>query len=527
MNHEAVRLGRRLRPILTVMRMPPDSVLALRTGEDLRSAALRIRCAHEQFVSSHKIPSGVRPVVAGSWHRCAAAGASLDGHRLPTVRMDADRLEDYRSQHPLAVLLPIFRKLLGEQADDSEHIFAVTDAAGMLLWVQGHARTLRRAERMNFVEGAVWSEPEAGTNAPGTALAVGSPVQIFMAEHYNTMVHPWSCSAVPIRDPVTGLIVGAVDITGDKNIASPHALALVRATAHAAEAELALRAAAAGELGRAVHEVVPDGRRSPDRPAGAARDAIVRTARPQPAATEVALSALGRNCALLAVDGRTLQLRPRHSEIVVILALSACGLPGPRLAVELSEENIRPVTLRAEMSRLRTILGGDLLGSHPYALRRPVRSDFALVLDLLAEGRVVDAAALYHGPLLPDSEAPAVAAHRTMVEQQLRAEVLASADAMLLRRWVTAAWGAHDAEAWRVLARHLPGGSPERAAAAARAKVLDDELAAPLAATPSRATSGAPRVQRYGNPIVPSVSTVGRSGLVGVSDGCQARRRIS
>jgi hypothetical protein len=458
--------------------MPSDSVLALRAGEDLRSAALRIRCAHEQFVSSHKIPSGVRPVVAGSWHRCAAAGTSLDGHRLPTVRMDADRLEDYRSQHPFAVLLPIFRKLLGEQADDGEHIFAVTDAAGMLLWVQGHARTRRRAERMNFVEGAVWSEPEAGTNAPGTALAVGRPVQIFMAEHYNTMVHPWSCAAVPVRDPVTRLIAGAVDITGGKNIASPHALALVRATVHAAEAELALRAAAAGERARAGHEVVPGGRRPPARPA---RHAMVHTARPQSAAPEVGLSALGRNRALLEVDGRTFQLRPRHSEIVVILALSACGLLGPRLAVELSEENIHPVTLRAEMSRLRTILGGDLLGSHPYALRRPVMSDFALVLDLLAEGRVVDAAALYHGPLLPDSEAPAVASHRTMLEQQLRAEVLASADAMLLRRWVNAAWGAHDAEAWRVLARHLPGGSPERAAAATRAEVLDGELAAPHA----------------------------------------------
>ena len=184
------------------------------------------------------------------------------------------------------------------------------------------------------------------------------------------------------------------------------------------------------------------------------------------------MTALGRDCALVEIDGRTLRLRPRHSEIVVILALAAGGLSGPRLAVELSEEDVHPVTLRAEMSRLRTLLGDGVLGSQPYTLRRPVTSDFATVLDLLAEGRVGEAVAAYPGPLLPDSEAPAIVDYRAMLEQQLRAEVLASGDAMLLRRWVNAAWGADDAAAWQALARQLPGGSPQRAAAAARARAL-------------------------------------------------------
>ena len=117
---------------------------------------------------------------------------------------------------------------------------------------------------------------------------------------------------------------------------------------------------------------------------------------------------------------------------------------------------MHPVTLRAEMSRLRTLLGDGLLGSQPYALRRPVTSDFATVLDLLAEGRVGEAVAAYPGPLLPDSEAPAIVDYRAMLEQQLRAEVLASGDAMLLRRWVNAVWGADDAAAWQALAGQLP-----------------------------------------------------------------------
>jgi hypothetical protein len=498
--------------------MHPDCELALRAGEDARAAALRLGRAHDTFVSSHSMPSFVRPVVAGSWERCVIMGASPDGRRLPPVRMDADELDDYRSRHPLAGALPVFRELLGERAIDDEHVFAVADAAGILLWVQGHEGTLNRAGRMNFTEGADWSEAGAGTNALGTVLAVGRAVQIFAGEHYNTVVHPWSCSAVPVRDPDSGGVLGVVDLTGGANIASPYALALVRATVRAAEAELAARMAAADEQARreyadrhvpdrsAVALLSPGGRLlaatpagrdcfagavadtgvPPDRtqgrlvgePIGKAGHLLVHfsgTAR-RAAVAGVRLTALGRDCALVEIDGRTVRLRPRHSEIVVILALAAGGLTGPRLAVALSEADIHPVTLRAEMSRLRTLLGDELLGSQPYALRRPVTSDFTAVLGLLAEGRVGEALAAYPGPLLPASEAPAIVDYRAMLEQQLRAEVLASGDAMVLRRWVSAAWGADDVAAWQALARQLPGGSPQRAAAAARASALGADV---------------------------------------------------
>jgi hypothetical protein len=500
--------------------MRANSVLALRAGEDIRAAALRLGRARETFIASHLLASCVRPVVAHSWQRCAVAGVSFDGRRLPVRRIYDGELADYRARHPLAVLMPLFGELLGERADDGEYVYAVTDAQGTLLWVQGHRETLRRAERMNFAEGAGWAEAEAGTNAPGTALAVEEPVQVFAAEHYNSVMHPWSCSAAPVRDPDSGRVLGTVDITGGDNIANPHTLALVRATARAAEAELALRvrvtdaqarqeyADRVGSSQAAVVLVSPGGRllagtaagrdrfaevaaeaeARPDKPdgdgllaepVGPAGHMLIRFAgagRALAPASVVRLTALGRDCALLELDGRVLRLRPRHSEIVVLLALAmegageaGGGISGPRLAVELSEEEIHPVTLRAEMSRLRTLLGGELLGSQPYMLRRTVRADFAAVLDLVAEGRVDAAVGAYSGPLLPNSEAPAIAEYRTALEQQLRAEVLASADAGVLRRWVAAPWGAADAEAWAALAQQLPGGSPQRAAAMVRA----------------------------------------------------------
>ena len=75
-------------------------------------------------------------------------------------------------------------------------------------------------------------------------------------------------------------MLGIVDITGSANIASPYALALVRATVRAAEAELAIRVAAADEQARreyadrnvpersAVALVSPGGRLLAGTPAG-------------------------------------------------------------------------------------------------------------------------------------------------------------------------------------------------------------------------------------------------------------------
>ncbi|QNP68283.1 transcriptional regulator [Streptomyces roseirectus] len=386
---------------------------------------------------------GPRRLVAESWARCTARGVRADA--LAPVPEAATELDERRRGHSLAAALPLLRDLLGRGATDDGHVFAVADTDGTLLWVEGDRSALRRAERIRFVEGAGWSEPSAGTNAPGTALELGRAVQIVEGEHYGTAVRTWSCAAAPVRDPRTGLLLGAIDLSGGPSIATPPALAAVRAAALAAQAVL---------------------------PRTPAAEDVVR------------LRALARDSALLEHAGRVRRLSPRHSEIVVTLALEGRGVSGDRLAVDLSEHEIPPSTLRAELTRLRAALGPGLLGSRPYALLGPVRADYDEVAGLLAQGRPAAALTRYPGPLLPRSEAPLVVAHRRSLEQQLRGAVLAAGSADLLRRWTVSEWGTDDAPAWTALARSLPGGSPQRAAAAARAGHLE------------RTTGHAARLQR-------------------------------
>ena len=407
-----------------------------------------LRTAHEQFVSMPGASPRVRGLVADSWRRCAVRGVHPDGSHLPPLRATAAELTAYRRAHPLAAALPLFRELLGDGAADDGHVFAVADTDGTLLWVEGDTATIERGELMHFAEGAVWSEARAGTNAPGTALELGRPVQIVTGEHYSSAAHAWSCAAAPVRDLSTGRVLGVIDLSGGSTIATPPALAAVRGAALAAEAHLA-------------------------------RTAAMPTMTPTPDQNGVRLNVLGRDSALLEHGGRVLRLSPRHSEIVLALALAGHGVMGDRLAVELSDREVPPSTLRAEMTRLRAVLGPALLGSRPYTLLCPVRTDLGEVSALLAEGRVAQALTRYPGPPLPRSDAPVVVEQRRCLEQQLRGAVLGSGDPALLRRWVDADWGTDDTAAWSALARTLPNGSPQRAAAAARARGLDFAEALP------------------------------------------------
>ena len=82
--------------------------------------------------------------------------------------------------------------------------------------------------------------------------------------------------------------------------------------------------------------------------------------------------------------------------------------------------------------------------------------------------------AAYQGPLLPRSEAPAVAAERRWLDVQLRSAVLACRDPVALRSW-TERFGFEDLEPWERLAGLLPPGSGDRRAAAARVRQLRAE----------------------------------------------------
>jgi transcriptional regulator of acetoin/glycerol metabolism len=411
-----------------------------RTSARLSSSSLR--AVHELFVAGQLdlTSTPLRPVVADSWRRSLATGVDPDlGGARPAAAIALDRV---RASHPLAPALPVIRRLLVDDATDAGVVVAVTAADGTLLWVEGDHKACRKAERMNFVPGADWSERGAGTNAPGTALALDAELQIRGTEHFSRIVQQWSCTAVPVHDPQTGALIGAIDLTGGTQVASPQTLALVRATAVAVENHLAL----------------------------------LRINRPVELSTTARLTVLGADRPRWHTEHQTQTLTGRHADILVLLSRHPEGLSADHLAMLLDDKDLDVVTIRAEMSRLRRVIGTDYLDSRPYRLLKPIAGDYRDASEALRAGDVDRALRHYSGELLPQSVSPGIARLRRELSASLRGAVLASGNLVLLRRWLELPEGRDDRDCWRVLYNHSAPGSVMRAQARGHLAGLDFDL---------------------------------------------------
>lgn len=368
---------------------------------------------HELVVAGQVDPTelgdmALRDVVADSWRRSISRG--VDPDRQGPQSADDNELERLRRAHPLTAAMPLIRRLLVDDAAEAGHMVGVADASGTLLWVEGNRRACRKGEAMNFLPGADWSERSAGTNAPGTALVVDREVQIRRWEHFSRVAQPWSCTAAPVRDPTTGELLGVIDLTGHADAAAPQTLALLRATALAVGKYVALQ-----RLTQTAAEVGPS--------AYSARLTVLTARRP----TWTVCRGAG--------TGQSVNLAPRHADILVLLMQHPEGLSADHLAVLLDDNDLDAVSVRAEMSRLRRAIGARFLGSKPYRLLEPVTSDLDGVLDALATGDISRALELCSGPLLPNSPSPGIARLRVEVCAALRLAVIEANDDALLERW--------------------------------------------------------------------------------------------
>ena len=147
------------------------------------------------------------------------------------------------------------------------------------------------------------------------------------------------------------------------------------------------------------------------------------------------------------------------------------------LAVALNDEECAPVTIRAELSRLRGAVGHIELGSRPYRVLSRVDSDVSVLRELLATGRLRQAVAVYRGAILPQSTAPAVARLRDETHMHLRSSLLASDDADALLSFADTEHGRDDHDVWARTLQVLPARSPRRAQVVAQLNRLAAELA--------------------------------------------------
>jgi hypothetical protein len=371
---------------------------------------VKLAQAHDAAVTDRIARSGVRKLVQESWDR--SLSLRLDPSMVaPEHELTFDDIRELRDRHPLAAVLPVVHNLLIRHAFESGLIVAIGDEFGRLLWIDGDRVVRRKAEGMLFVEGADWSERRVGTSAPGTALALDHGIQIQRAEHFNHLAHPWSCTAVPIHDPDSGNILGVIDITGGDAAVAPQTLPLVEAAVAAMEAELRIQ-----RLSATVSEPT------------FARFFGTTLPTPPPRASPARLEVLGRDHGQLENGGGSVEISPRHAEILALLAWNRDGLSADRLSLLLTDQANSVDNLRAEMVRLRKALEQSSprisIASRPYRLETTLELDAQRVLAFLERGAHRVALGAYRGPVLPSSTAPGIVEIRSEVSARLREAML-------------------------------------------------------------------------------------------------------
>ncbi|WP_235971532.1 sigma-54-dependent Fis family transcriptional regulator [Azohydromonas caseinilytica] len=199
-----------------------------------------VKAAWESFLNGDGRPlETLRSLVDASWQRCLQAQVDPHARSGPQPVSETDLfLLCERQREMLEASAPVMacaRDFLSETGT----LMALADTSGTILATEGDMRAIGSAETIHLMPGASWSEDLCGTNAIGTALAVGQPVQIHSAEHFCEGIKRWTCSATVLRHPLDGEIVGVLDVSGLSPTYSRQTLALVVTAASRIENRLA------------------------------------------------------------------------------------------------------------------------------------------------------------------------------------------------------------------------------------------------------------------------------------------------
>jgi DNA-binding CsgD family transcriptional regulator len=160
--------------------------------------------------------------IVGSWRRSAGAGLRPEMFEVPfEADVDGDgRLA--RAANPVVVRL-------GDDLSDTSVGLVLTDARGLVVSRRAADRSARELfDRIQLAPGFLYGEDRIGTNAIGTALERRAPTFVKAEEHFADALTRMACAAATITDPVTGRVVGVIDLSCATDDANPLMLPLAK-----------------------------------------------------------------------------------------------------------------------------------------------------------------------------------------------------------------------------------------------------------------------------------------------------------
>ncbi|HLG63948.1 MAG TPA: GAF domain-containing protein [Ktedonosporobacter sp.] len=207
--------------------------LSIASPLEIEHTARRLTAVREDFLNKGSLTLWTpRPLILDSWQRCRTLDVNPSQRCAPLAITREIQLMQLQEENALLIQAaqPVIKHLT-QFLFDSGYVVVLSDAQGRLLLVLGDVAIRRRLARIDFIPGGNWSEAAAGTNAIGTALADEHIVQLMAAEHYCDGWQDLTCTAAPIRHPLTNAIIGILDVTGDYRLIRPFLTSFLAAAA--------------------------------------------------------------------------------------------------------------------------------------------------------------------------------------------------------------------------------------------------------------------------------------------------------
>ncbi len=186
----------------------------------------RLAEIRERFLTTQSIdPHQVRDTILASWWRSRRWKVAAD-------RIDLEYTGDPDLDTPLTrSAMPVLRHLR-EHLEGQPISVILTDAAGVVLTrLRADYDLDRHLDSVRLAPGFSYAEESVGTNGIGTALEGGRPAHVFGHEHYAEKLEDLACAGVPIKHPISGKTLGAVDLTCWRKDADPLLITLAKTTA--------------------------------------------------------------------------------------------------------------------------------------------------------------------------------------------------------------------------------------------------------------------------------------------------------
>ncbi|GGJ62379.1 SpoIIE family protein phosphatase [Streptomyces brasiliensis] len=164
--------------------------------------------ARDRLLADMPVGSLVRDPILASWRRCRSLGLEPDHHENLPYQQDPDDV------YSLADAARPVLETLGNRLSDLGVTVLLSDERARLLQRQvGEAPLHRYLDSVQVAPGFAFPEEIIGNNGVGSVLATRRPAFVCGSEHFTDQLDGLACAGAPVRDPLSGQVIGVLDLT--------------------------------------------------------------------------------------------------------------------------------------------------------------------------------------------------------------------------------------------------------------------------------------------------------------------------